>query len=298
MQVGRWCKKNQSKLYCISNENLPLGVLSTLKRRGLKSLPPSIVKRFFLYHSKKVVEGVFTINSDGARIFLQEGFLNVYKMPLGYNPDYFSYNDLHRSRIRSKLSLTLMTFAYFGRVVQEKGIHILIEALKLLKDFDWQFMMDHFDEYATDYSRIIHNLLRESGINDRVVYIDPSHKEMGQYMNAADVVVVPSVSTPQWKEQYGRVAAESMACGCRVVTSDSGSLPELLNGHGHIFPDGDVHALANILRNILEKKLTFQFSQTDVAEYALKNLSIFAQKEIMNICFGFKSIKPFQDDKS
>ena len=57
-----------------------------------------------------------------------------------------------------------------------------------------------------------------------------------------DVLVLPSHTTPTWKEQFGRVIIEALWCGVPVVGSDSGEIPWLigLTGGGLVFPEGDV----------------------------------------------------------
>lgn len=66
-----------------------------------------------------------------------------------------------------------------------------------------------------------------------------------------DVVLVPSVTTPRWKEQFGRVPAQALAAGIPVIASDSGSLPEVLGGCGELVPEGDVVAFARALRGLM-----------------------------------------------
>jgi glycosyltransferase involved in cell wall biosynthesis len=61
-----------------------------------------------------------------------------------------------------------------------------------------------------------------------------------------DVLVLPSHTTPTWKEQFGRVLIEALWCDVPVVGSDSGEIPWLigLTGGGLTFPEGDREALA------------------------------------------------------
>jgi glycosyltransferase involved in cell wall biosynthesis len=285
LTVGEWSKENQSKLFCISCENLSLSLINTIQRRGWKALPAAIFKRILLKRAKRVVEGTFTVNNDGKRIFTKEHFKRVEQIPLGFDPEYFFPDDKERERLRKKLGLQTTVIAYFGRLIPEKGIHILIKALESLKKYDWQLMMDEFDEYASDYNGKINHLLNNSGILDRVIHVRPDHFHIGGYMNAADIIIVPSVAVPNWKEQYGRVAAEAMACGKLVVASDSGALPELLGGYGLLFKEGNTVDLAEILEKVLTNSLKDVPEPGKIASYAKQELSLTKQTQIMKAAF-------------
>jgi glycosyltransferase involved in cell wall biosynthesis len=289
LMVGTWSKQHDAKMFCISCENLSLDVRSAIKRRGWKSLPATVVKRLLLHKTKKVVNGVFTLSEDGRKIFTDEGYGQVTRIPLGFDPAYFFVDEDARNKIREELGLQKTVIAYFGRLTQEKGVHVLLKALERIKHYDWHLMMDHFDAYATGYSKEIDRLIREAGIQERVVYINPSHAAIARYMNASDIVVVPSISTPHWKEQYGRVAAEAMACGRLVVASDSGTLPELLNGNGLLFREGDHVALSDLLAKLLNTPFSDHVhapSGKQISSYAREQLSIHKQNEIMLSIFN------------
>jgi len=98
------------------------------------------------------------------------------------------------------------------------------------------------------------------------------HRQMPAYLNALDVLVLPSRTTPRWKEQFGRVIIEALACGVPVIGSDSGHIPHLINdtGGGLIFPEGDVKALAEnierLLNNPVERELLAQRGRQQVLE--------------------------------
>ena len=79
------------------------------------------------------------------------------------------------------------------------------------------------------------------------------HLSAPRYINALDVLVLPSRTTPRWKEQFGRVLIEALACGVPVIGSDSGHIPRLIEetGGGLVFAEGDTEALAEALRHLL-----------------------------------------------
>jgi glycosyltransferase involved in cell wall biosynthesis len=59
-----------------------------------------------------------------------------------------------------------------------------------------------------------------------------------------DVVLIPSLTMPGWKEQFGRVAAQAMAAGVPVLASASGSLPEVVGDARMLAAEGDDAAFA------------------------------------------------------
>jgi len=50
-----------------------------------------------------------------------------------------------------------------------------------------------------------------------------------------DVLVLPSLTRPNWKEQFGRVLIEAMACGVPVIGSSSGEIPRVVGAAGMLF---------------------------------------------------------------
>ncbi len=75
-------------------------------------------------------------------------------------------------------------------------------------------------------------------------------EQLPELYRSFDVVIVPSLSTPGWTEQFCRVAVEAMASGVPVIASDSGALPEVVGDAGLLVPPGDPAALRGAL-NVL-----------------------------------------------
>ncbi len=284
--IGRWTTRNGAALYCISNENMALQLTDSLRRRGASGLIIAMLKRWMLFRNRPLIRGLFVINRDGKRIFESEGFQDVRIMPLGFDPKYFYQDPIARNEVRASLGVDGPLIAYFGRVTPEKGIDVLISALGEIKDLRWHLMMDSFQADASDYHKKIASLVEERLINDRVTYVHPSHEDIARYMNAADLIVVPSVSTPTWKEQYGRVVAEAMACGKWIICSRTGALPDVLGGFGCLVEEGDVGALAKAMRIALAPNFFNTVASDDIAAYADQHLSIEKQAEVFMAAFA------------
>jgi glycosyltransferase involved in cell wall biosynthesis len=94
----------------------------------------------------------------------------------------------------------------------------------------------------------VENAVREHGLGDRVT-VKPRvpSGEIPELMRSLDVCVLPSRTTPTWKEQFGRVLIEAMATGVPVVASESGEIPNVVGHAGILVPEADRDALAAAL---------------------------------------------------
>jgi glycosyltransferase involved in cell wall biosynthesis len=88
-------------------------------------------------------------------------------------------------------------------------------------------------------------------IADRVQFLGhrPS-TETPAFYRKLDLLVLPSVSRPNWIEQFGRVLVEAMACGVPVVGSDCGELPNVIGDAGLVFPERDALALRAAIESL------------------------------------------------
>jgi glycosyltransferase involved in cell wall biosynthesis len=274
LEAGYAGRKTRSRVACLSYDNIQRQVLDEF-RRSLGGGVRAAVARAMSIAARRVVDHVFVLSEDSARVMEGFGFRGrVSRIPLGFAPALFHPDPAARTRVRAELGLTELTFAYFGRVIPEKGAHLLVEALHRLRDRRWQLLMDRFSEYRHPYVQELAALIDKLGLRDRIVNFDATHDEIGAYMNAADVVVMPSMSTERWKEQYGRVAAEAMACGRLVIASDSGSLPELVGEAGIIIPQTELPRLDRELARVLDDPSLVQRIGAKAAERARAELAI------------------------
>ena len=289
-QASRAARRIRGKLaeiWVLTAENIRPNYASDLWD-GLKSFQPTKVAGTFIIgwlrtRMNSHVDRVFTLSRDGTAAMEASGFRGrTVQIPLGFDPALFHAQGAAKvAATRARLELREKTFAYFGRVIPQKGLHLLIDALATIKDERWQLLLDRFCEHRNAYAEQIRAQIAERGLSDRVVFFNARHDEMSDYMNATDFVALPSIAIPKWKEQYGRVLVEAMACGKIAVASDSGAIPEVLGGCGVIFPEGDVPALAAALRRVLRLGAEeLAGMQAKAQQRAHSELTIFNQAEV------------------
>jgi glycosyltransferase involved in cell wall biosynthesis len=155
-----------------------------------------------------------------------------------------------RRRVLGRLGWTddgTPVVGFLGRFVEEKGIRVLLSALQGVIG-DCRVLLvgggpleAELRSWAAQW---------EPSGSARVV-TGVLHDEVADYLNAMDVLVAPSLTTRHWREQFGRMLIEAMACGLPIVGSDSGEIPHVVGDAGEIVPEGDWVALAGALTRLL-----------------------------------------------
>lgn len=147
---------------------------------------------------------------------------------------------------------------FIGRLTPEKGLTVLLAAMRRLP-LEVHCLIIGSGPSRTELE--LWSALPE--LSGRVHLYDVMQPEgLANHTNCMDVLVLPSLTTPQWKEQYGRVLGEAMACGVPVVGSDSGAIPEVIGPAGLIVPEGDPSALAEAARTaIFDREARERFRQ-------------------------------------
>lgn len=119
--------------------------------------------------------------------------------------------------------------AYLGRIIEPKGVHLAIKAVKLYNKtaknpIVLKIAGKHYaDESSDDYwqTRI------EPELDDNIQYVGMIRglKTKNEFLGNAKALMVPSV----FDEPFGMVLIESLASGTPVIGLDSGAIPEIVN---------------------------------------------------------------------
>ncbi|MDW8053795.1 MAG: glycosyltransferase [Anaerolineae bacterium] len=140
------------------------------------------------------------------------------------------------------------TIGYAGRLVHEKGVDVLLRAFAQLPSSARLLIVGEGKQ-----RQALERLAASLGVSARVHFRPPlPSTAMPSFYHSLDAFVLPSRSLPNWKEQFGRVLIEAMACGVPVITSSCGEAPNVVGDAGLVFPEEDADALAAHLRTLMD----------------------------------------------
>jgi glycosyltransferase involved in cell wall biosynthesis len=150
-------------------------------------------------------------------------------------------------RLAQFLAADEPTVVYFGKLIENKGVHVLLEALRQV---DARAVIVGFGDYRRELERLA---------PQRTLFTGPlEHRHLVHLLPLADVTVVPSI----FPEAFGMVAAEAAAAGSLPLVARHSGLAEIAEGveaeyppaYRHLvsFTSGDAHDLAAKLNELLE----------------------------------------------
>jgi glycosyltransferase involved in cell wall biosynthesis len=207
--------------------------------------PFSLIEGYNLKKSDYAIAG----NQEAVEVWRGKG----YKGPIKVIPQFGVDPEIYESRITNHESrftphASRFTIGYVGRLVEEKGVQVLLQAVDGLAG-DWRL---HILGSGPMRSQL-EVLVRQLDIVERVTFESPiPSAQMPAFYNELDTLVLPSLTRPHWKEQFGRVLIEAMACGVPVVGSRSGEIPHVIGQAGLTFTEGDVQELRARLSQLMD----------------------------------------------
>jgi glycosyltransferase involved in cell wall biosynthesis len=158
-------------------------------------------------------------------------------------------DDGNAERLAAFLAGDEPTVLYFGKLLENKGVHLLLEALR---EVDARAVIVGFGDYRAELEKLV---------PERTLFTGPlEHRHLAQLIPLTDVTVVPSV----FPEAFGMVAAEAAAAGSLPLVARHSGLAEIAAGIAAEYPEpyreltsfesGDATDLADKLRRVLALK--------------------------------------------
>jgi glycosyltransferase involved in cell wall biosynthesis len=288
-RLGRWVKTLRPDLFHVDEESFNLATVQGIQlaqRYGAKSvfynwaniykrLPPPF--NYFEQYSFKHASGALVGAVEAKQILERKGFTKPIEIcpQFGVDPAV-----IHRTEPPAAFAKPgVFTIGYAGRLVEEKGLTLLVEAsAKLQGDFRLVFIGTGAMQESLQAQA------ERLGLAKQLEFVpNVPNLQMSAYLSALDVLVLPSLTRPNWKEQFGRILIEAMACGVPVVGSSSGEIPQVIGEAGLIFPEGQTEALTITLQSLLDdcalratlakkglQRVHENFTQTEIAHRHLR----------------------------
>lgn len=235
---------------------VPKAKLFFFSWQNLEIVLKKIHKKIFWKLVCNLTDGLLAGTEQIRQVFLSAGYYRpiFVQTEIGVDPKLF-YPDLHK-RIKMREVLGIgeeeFVFGFAGRIVYEKGVEDLAQALLGLSlEKKWKWLMVG-DGILRDK---IKGLFAEAGISERLLMIgEIPVQQTPDYYRCMDCLVLPSRTTPLWKEQFGLVLAQAMMIGLTVIGSNSGAIPEVIGDDRFIFSEGDQESLRALLCRVMERE--------------------------------------------
>jgi glycosyltransferase involved in cell wall biosynthesis len=212
------------------------------------------MESYVLAHTDVLLAG----NTEGVDVWRSKGYRGPIEVIPQFGVDPEIYHRVSRPSRPSKPSVLLrqssrrpsqdeMVIGYIGRLVPEKGVDILLEAAVQLQG-PWELRILGSGPERDRLEKMAQWL----GILPRVSFDRPiPSTQMPYYYSGLDVLVLPSRTRPNWKEQFGRVLIEAMSCQVVVVGARCGAIPDVIDDAGLTFAEGDPADLRVQLQTLL-----------------------------------------------
>jgi glycosyltransferase involved in cell wall biosynthesis len=246
-----------------------------------RTYPPPFAwgERLVLRHTQHAIAGT----ESAAEVLRRKGF----RKPIRVIPQFGTDPDLFHPPPAGALAARAtgpFTIGYVGRLVPEKGIDVLLHAaVELARDASPRGLCLRVIGGGPERDALRARAV-SLGLTECIDWVPQQPSQaMPPLYHTFDVLVLPSLTRPNWKEQFGRVLVEAMASGVPVVGSDSGAIPGVIDSAGLVVPEGNARALAQALRHLRDDRTQWDayatrgrvravnhFSQESVADATLE----------------------------
>ncbi|WP_341413989.1 glycosyltransferase [Paenibacillus filicis] len=232
-----------------ASRNMPMKRVVYSAQNILKPYPPPF--RWMEQYVLARTDLAAVVSQDVGSVLRKKRYQgDLLPFPLGVDTGQFRPMHEEGRQLRRELGVEdRFVVGFVGRFVEEKGIRYLLEAAEQLADRPVSFLFIGKGDLLEEIRRM------ESRHPGLIRILDSvKHNDVHRWINTMDVLALPSLTMPNWKEQFGRVIVEAMACGVPVLGSDSGEIPVLIRetGGGWIVPERDAEQLARLVGSLME----------------------------------------------
>jgi len=216
----------------------------------IKSYPPP-----FNYFERSVLSRAQAWIAGASLVFeamIKKGFPESQGRILNLAVDLSEFGPLSASERAARLQeldLARPVIGFIGRLTKAKGLDVLMQTIEQIGgDRKWSLLLLGSGEYR----KKLQDWAAKHGWSNRLKVLLAKHAEVPRYLGCMDLLVAPSQTMKNWREQFGRMIIEAFACGVPVIGSDSGEIPHVVGGAGRVVPEADVAAWARAISQLLD----------------------------------------------
>lgn len=210
---------------------------------------------------------VFAINKD-ALANLKEAQVARSKIIQNFLWGLFGVDIREFTPLGPKANLSSFPTVYFtGRIDEAKGIPYLLKAFHLAKSKIPNLKLVIQGKGELEYLAEGKDITKLSWTKQ---------KNLPAYFRAATVTVHPSITLKRWSEQVGLVILQSLSCGCPVISTFSGGIPDYLPHKkvGLLVPEKNAQALAKAIIKIVQNKQLRNKMSREARKYIIQNFDL------------------------
>ena len=239
-------KKTGGKVVCLEWENIPFNYEEYDVASSIKKMVRDNADHFIAVTERAkealMLEGV------------SEDRIDV--IPMGIDLHIFKPRKTETKGYRESLDISSeeIVVLFIGRMVWEKGIYDLLNAAaRIIRD-------RALTKYAIKFLIVgkgteLKNVRERAmmlGISRHIKFVEEyPYQKMYELHSLTDLFVLPSIPLKNWQEQFGMVLIESMACSTPVISTLSGSIPEVVGEAGILVQPNDHMSLYKAIKQLI-----------------------------------------------
>ncbi|HZR38689.1 MAG TPA: glycosyltransferase family 4 protein [Ktedonobacteraceae bacterium] len=205
--------------------------------------PPFRQLELYNYHN---ASAALAGNRDASEVLKRKGYKgSIHIIPqFGFDTDIYKRSTPRLPRKPDDP----FTIGFLGRLKEEKGLPLIVEALTYLPENCRAVFIGN-----GPMKSVLEEQAQRLGVADRVTFKPgvPT-SQVPKEIELWDVHVLPSITRPNWIEQFGRTLAEAMSCEVPVIGSTCGEIPYVISDAGLIFKEGDARDLSSCIHKLLD----------------------------------------------
>ncbi|WP_348235792.1 glycosyltransferase [Leptolyngbya sp. GB2-A1] len=167
---------------------------------------------------------------------------------------------------------------FLGRLVSDKGLDLLLNAMTSLRAYGLYPKLTVIGSGESDVG--LRQQTKNLQLENQVTFVGSKiGYDLVHLLNEHQILVVPS----RWKEPFGVVALEGIACGCVVVGSSGGGLKDAIGDCGSTFPNGDEDALTEALLELLTQPELLAHYRANASSHLLRHQKTAVAKAYLQV---------------